>query len=87
MNFNMSAHITIHDSDAGISTYEGQAHIDGLEMDDYGIQIGDVSISGITGEQMATLFCMMHDHLWINGHRFKTVKTDEQDLKVRMVRK
>ena len=87
MNFNMSAHITIHDSDAGISTYGGQAHIDGLEMDDYGIRIGDVSISGITGEQMATLFCMMHDHLWINGHRFKTVKTDEQDLKVRMVRK
>lgn len=85
LNFNMGAHITVHDNAAEVSTYGGESHIDDLEMDDYGIQIGDISISGITGERMASLFCMMYDHLWLNGHRFKVVPTGEQDLKERMV--
>jgi len=53
-------------------------------LDDYGIGIGDFNIYGLTGKQMEKLCCLIHDHLYLNGHRFKIVETSEQDQRQKL---
>ena len=64
-----------------IQTYGGETWIDNQEFNDYGIQIGDLSISGLTGDDMEKLAIEMVNHLMINGHRFKIEKSEkDQDV-------
>lgn len=51
-------------------------------VDDYGIQIGDLSISGIPSKLMVRLACEMVNHLIINGHQFELKEINEQDQKI-----
>ena len=47
-------------------TYGGQEWLESdYEVDDYGIQIGDLSISGIPSKLMVRLACEMVNHLII----------------------
>ena len=64
-------------------TYGGQEWLESdYEVDDYGIQIGDLSISGIPSKLMVRLACEMVNHLIINGHKFELKEINEQDRKI-----
>jgi hypothetical protein len=70
----------VYSNDAHAGTSGGEAWLDDdWELKEYGIQIGDISISAITPKQMVTLACAMVNHLAVNGHRFELVKDSHQD--------
>lgn len=71
--------------DDPIYTHGGEAWVDDLKFDDYGICIGDVSIYNIKPNQMIHLAQVIVDHLLINRHRFEIQKTGEQDQMERLV--
>ena len=73
--------IRFYDESAIIQTSGGE--LPGT-LDDYGIGIGDFYFSGLTGKQMEQLCCLIHDHLYLNGHRFQIVETGEQDQRQRL---
>ena len=54
-----------------ISTYGGEGWIDDFFLDEYGIQIGDLSISEITSKRMKELGVCIINHLLANGHLFE----------------
>lgn len=69
-----------------INTFGGQSYIDDFELNDYGIDLDPaVSVSGLTGSDMAALLCIIHDHLYLNGWRFAIKPTHEQDQTARLV--
>jgi hypothetical protein len=55
-----------------------------LRFDDYGFQIGESFVTGLTGEEFARFVVASANHLMLNGHRFELVKTGEIDLPVEM---
>lgn len=73
--------IRFYDENAIIQTSGGE--LSGT-LDDYGIGIGDFCFYGLTGKQMEQLCCLIHDHLYLNGHRFEIIETGEQDQKQRL---
>lgn len=54
-------------------------------FDDYGIQIGELFISGLESKDMKTLAIAVVNHLYLNGHRFEFRKTGESDLREELV--
>lgn len=68
-----------------VATFGGESYIDGIVFDDYGIQIGSISIHNVKPHQMIGLACAMVDHLLLNGHRFELRPTHEQDQRTRLV--
>ena len=65
-----------------VSTSGGECWIDrDYYLDEYGIQIGGLSISGIPPNLMCKLACAMVNHLQANGHEFEFVQDQScQDL-------
>jgi hypothetical protein len=75
------------DGNEVLSTYGGEAWLDhDYRFAEYGLDLGKVSVGGLTPDQMASLACIMVDHLLLNGHRFEIRKTHEQDQHTRLVR-
>lgn len=62
-----------------VSSFGGESYIDDFEWSEYGIQIGDISIGGLTPETTKRLAMTLINHLILNGHRFDIVRTGEQD--------
>lgn len=62
-----------------VNSFGGESYIDDFEWSEYGIQIGDISIGGLTPETTKRLAMILIDHLILNGHRFDIIKTGEQD--------
>ena len=76
----MKVHYEVYSHEAHASTFGGEGWLDDdWELKEYGMQIGDISISAITPEQMVTLACAMVNHLTTNGHRFELAKDGHQD--------
>lgn len=74
----MSIDISIYKS-VGVAISGGEGWIGDYHNDDYCIQIGDISISDIQGEDLARLVVEAYNHLDLNGHRFKLIPTGGQD--------
>ena len=74
----MNIDISIYKS-VDVATSGGEGWIDDYHHDDYCIQIGDISISDIRGEDLARLVTEAYNHLDLNGHRFEMVATSSQD--------
>lgn len=66
----MNTHITLTDH-PHLSTYGGEHWSDGYHFDDFGIQLGDISIDGFTKTEFERLTVIMIDHLIANGTRFE----------------
>lgn len=62
--------IEIEDSSC-INTFGGEDSHKDYSFAEYGIQIGDLTISEITPEQMKTLGVAIINHLLSNGHDFE----------------
>ena len=71
--------------DDTIYTHGGEAIIDDLVFDDYGICLGEISIYNIKPNQMIHLAQVIVDHLLINRHEFEIQKTGKQDQTERLV--
>lgn len=54
-----------------IYTYGGECWIEDYEIKEYGIQIGELTISEINPEQFKDLAIKMVNHLMSNGHEFE----------------
>jgi hypothetical protein len=52
------------------STFGGEADLDGYDIKEYGLNIGDISIHSISPEQFKHLAVNMINHLMNNGHNF-----------------
>lgn len=68
-----------------VHTFGGESYIDDIEWSEYGIQLGDLSISGLTPETIKRLGIIIINHLILNGHRFEIVEAGphEQAEKIR----
>lgn len=74
-------HITLN-GDEKITTFGGE---DGVFLE-YGISFdGEVSVGNLSPIQAVQLVCELVDHLILNGHEFKIIKTEEQDQKQRLI--
>lgn len=62
-----------------VHTFGGESYIDDIEWSEYGIQLGDLSISGLTPETTKKLAIILINHLILNGHNFDIIRTGEQD--------
>ena len=71
--------------DALISTYGGESWIGDFEINDYGINIGDVCVHGLTSDQMARLAAAIVDHVSVCGHEFRLEKRRGISNEVRTV--
>jgi hypothetical protein len=74
----MNIDISIHKS-VGVAISGGEGWVDDHHYDDYCIQIGGISISGMQGEDLARLVVEAYNHLDLNGHRFRMIPTSSQD--------
>lgn len=61
-------------------TFGGESFIDDWKNDDYGFQLGDLTVHNLTGAEFAKFVCSAMNHLMLNGHRFEFVNTGEIDL-------
>jgi len=59
--------ITIEGRCEHISTHGGESYIEGEVDENYGLEIGDVHIDGICGDDMERLARAMIEHLKANG--------------------
>lgn len=77
---NKEIHIDFRGKDQSfVSSFGGESYIDDFEWSEYGIQIGDLSVGGLTPETTKRLAMTLTNHLILNGHRFDIVRTGEQD--------
>jgi len=76
MNISLDTNIEL---DHYISTYGGEYTDRDIEWDEYGIQIGDLSISDIPASAMKILAITMVNHLMLNGHDFEFASQHDQD--------
>lgn len=70
------------DDETHCQTFGGQGWLDSeWYVDEYGIQLGDVSVHGISSSLMIHLAVAMVNHLRTNGHEFEFVlDPTSQDL-------
>lgn len=73
------------DGTENITTFGGEAWIDDDKYAEYGINFDKISIHRITPSQMVNLACVIVDHLLLCGHKFKIIKTNEQDQTERLI--
>lgn len=59
------------ESAPSINTFGGEDWVDDYEFREYGIQIGELTISEISPEEMKKLGVAIIDHLMANGHEFE----------------
>lgn len=74
----------LKDDDRFEQTFGGESYIDGWHVDDYGFQLGDLTVDNLTGVEFSRFVCSAMNHLMLNGHRFEFVKTGEIDLPLQM---
>ena len=79
--------ITIHLTPTDhVSTFGGEASLgDGLDMDQYGLHLGESYVVGLSSEQAVQLALELTNHLIANGHRFTVKPGDHQDQSQRLV--
>ena len=65
-------------------TFGGESWIDDWKTDDYGFQLGDLTVHNLTGIELAKFVCTATNHLMLNGHRFDFIKTEDIDLPLQM---
>ena len=65
-------------------TFGGEMEDDLGRIDDYGFQLGSLTVSGLVGAEFAQFVCSAMNHLMLNGHRFEFVKTGETALPLQM---
>lgn len=63
--------VELDEEDKYIQTFGGESYIDEFEFKDYGIQMGAVTVAGLTPEQYMQLGLSIINHLMANGHDFK----------------
>jgi hypothetical protein len=68
-----------------INTYGGEAWIDDFHLDEYSIQIGNLTIADIPSKELIKLATTMVNHLIVNGHRFEFVEDRDSYTKLRQV--
>lgn len=69
------------ETDDYFSTFGGEIDEDDLIVDEYGIQVDNVSISHIPSEKYKNLAIQMINHLMLNGHTFCFIK-DQEGIKI-----
>jgi len=74
-----------YDKNNFINIFGGESWIDDIYFDDYGIQIGDLSISDLSSEAMKELAQQIVNHLLLNGHKAEIRETGEQDQKEELI--
>ena len=80
----MKINYEVYSSDANTQTYGGEQWLsEHWELKEYGINIGDISIDGITPEQMVSLACEMVNHLAVNGHDFELANSQDGHPKLK----
>lgn len=79
----MEAHITI-DEKIEPSIYGGTYKAYGNDLDDWGIQIGDFSVSGLHGWQACHLAILLTNALIISGYDFEFVNAVDRDVRYKM---
>jgi hypothetical protein len=84
MNLDSGREMVRLEGDETLSTYGGEAWIDGELFDGYGIDFGKFFVDEIRASQMVRLAIQIVDHLILNGHRFALEKTGEQDQWLRL---
>lgn len=67
----MNVNVTIGEVNPRISTYGGEQWIEDIEINDYGIEIGDIHIDGLNSDSVKKLVIALVNHLGNNGHRFE----------------
>lgn len=67
----MDIHVNCLEEDVHVGTFGGEHHHYDYSMEDYGITIEELSISGLTPKHFKELAVTMINHLMINGHRFE----------------
>ena len=63
--------VELDEEDEYIQTFGGESYIDEFEFKDYGIQMGAVTVTGLTPEHYMELGLSIINHLMANGHDFK----------------
>ena len=61
-------------------TFGGEMEDDSGRVDDYGFDLGALTVHGIKGVEFAKLVASAVNHLMLNGHRFEFVQTHDIDL-------
>lgn len=74
-----------YNKDNFINIFGGESWREDTYLDDYGIQIGDVSIYDLSSEVMKELARQIVNHLLLNGHKAEIWETGEQDQKEELV--
>lgn len=78
----MNTTINLTDSiDPEIQTYGGEFPGE-TYLNDYGIQIDDLNITGIQSGILKKLAVEMVNHLIANGHEFEMIQSDHQDVRM-----
>jgi hypothetical protein len=67
------------DGTEGLGTFGGESRAADFEFADYGLDLGKVSVHGLTPNQAIQLACILVDHLVCNGHDFELRKGTHQD--------
>lgn len=60
-----------------IYSFGGEIDIDDMFIREYGVQIGDLTLSDITPEEYKNLGISIINHLMANGHKFEFIKTQD----------
>ena len=76
----MTIDIDLKSDDRFEQTFGGEQWIDDDFINDYGFQLGNLSVCNVKGVELARFATAAINHLMLNGHRFEFVKTCEIDL-------
>lgn len=68
-----------------IDSYGGESYVDGLEFDDYSLQVGDLTLSDIDSVTYKEMARLMVNHLIMNGHTCLIVPDPHQDIPARFI--
>jgi hypothetical protein len=66
-----------------VEVFGGEVWIDNCLQEDYGIEFGATSISGISADQFASLASAIVNHMSVNGHHFELGKDDQYQTLIR----
>lgn len=76
--------LRLNDYDEFSSSFGGEFYLEDELIDEYGIQLGDISIHNINSALLSQLACQVVNHLRLNGHDFEFVPDpDCQDQPIR----
>jgi hypothetical protein len=66
----MKSSYELYEPETYVETSGGESYLEGCDLDEYDIHIGDFSINGIKGEDFCKLAVLMVNHARLNGRKF-----------------